>query len=115
MRPKTERYTLLELRVDVAKKLIGQFLRRKGTVVFRSLTRAIDLYESFEPNEDVGGAPNNIFEEKQCMRALVATFIYVKSVVLLTITIIIRCLRYSEHSNLYVSSLGMSHTISYEK
>lgn len=64
----------------------------KGTVVFRNLTRTIDLYESLEPNESVGGAPNNgRFEEKQCMDAIVAPFIYVKMIVLLIITVIISC------------------------
>lgn len=63
----------------------------KGTVVFRNLTRAIDLYESLEPNESVGGAPNSRFEEKQCMDAIVAPFIYEKMIVLLIITVIIRC------------------------
>lgn len=73
------------------KSWLVNFQGGKGTVVFRSQTRGIDSYESLELNEGVGGAPNSRLEEKQCMDAIVATFIYVKMVVLLIITVIIRC------------------------
>lgn len=81
VRQRKKRYTLLDFRVDVAKELIGQFSRRKRHCCVPQPDQSVG----------VGGAPNSRLEEKQCMDAIVATFIYVKMVVLLIITVIIRC------------------------